>query len=351
MKKSMEITDMRLLCNLMIVLWHAWAANQYCQLMKDGIEFAIWEKICCSAVNLAMPVFFFFSGYLLMQGFRFENYFEKIKRRVKRLCVPYVLWNLIFVVSYLAMSSVVPRIQRRVDSFEITTLSGILTKTLGFLTPPINMPLWFIRTIFIYAVISPLFLLLWKKGRGVLLWIVSFLWILFLLVSGLDADWVNSYSALSFCMFVLGVHFSLQRVDPIGFFRGRIWLIIGFSAFVLRTFVSWNDLLPWGIGDFILSSMSLSLMINLSVPFAKIVENVGAWACLRDSSFFIYCGHFLFCSSILHVLAPRLSTMGGGKLTVLILVFVICGIILMVCVHKVMQKFFPRMIKLFDGSL
>lgn len=55
------------------------------------------------------------------------------------------------------------------------------------------------------------------------------------------------------------------------------------------------------------------------------------------SAFFIYAGHFLFASTLLHLVAPHLP-FAHGKLTVLCLIFVGLGIPVCVLAHWIGRR-------------
>ena len=50
--------------------------------------------------SIAVPLFFFISGYLffLQKEFNRQEYLRKLQKRVKTLLVPYLLWNLIAII-------------------------------------------------------------------------------------------------------------------------------------------------------------------------------------------------------------------------------------------------------------
>lgn len=71
----------------------------------------------------------------------------------------------------------------------------------------------------------------------------------------------------------------------------------------------------------------------------------------RELSFFAYAGHFLFCSILLHIIAPYFAFMHTGKQTLLTLIFVIFGVGFMWVVYFTGRRFCPGLMKVFDGNL
>ena len=105
---DISLDVMKCAMNYMIILLHAWAAFQYVQ--WNTVEFWSWTFITSHLCGLAMPTFFMISGYLLFQHYCLMKWPKKIQRRVRRLVVPYLVWNSLFVVFYLSLSRIVPRL-------------------------------------------------------------------------------------------------------------------------------------------------------------------------------------------------------------------------------------------------
>ena len=79
-----------------IVLRHIIIWNKEKYLLVNEIDHFITETFTL----IAVPLFFFMSGFLFFNGvdrFGRSEYFNKLKSRVKRLLIPYLLWG-VFVV-------------------------------------------------------------------------------------------------------------------------------------------------------------------------------------------------------------------------------------------------------------
>lgn len=135
--------------------------------------------------TVAVPFFFFTAGYYFFfntEKFDKDTYKSKIKKRIKTLLVPYVLWIIITIIlrilyglykMYVLKLSISELPSDCLTIDEITTLSNILSffwnyfiinenntfNPLGlssYLAAPINIPLWFLRDLIILTAISPL---------------------------------------------------------------------------------------------------------------------------------------------------------------------------------------------------
>ena len=75
----------------------------------SGMDFFNLIRICFSHVitHVAVPIFYLISGYLFffrLKDFDFRRgYLEKIKSRLHTLVIPYILWNLISILSIVAL--------------------------------------------------------------------------------------------------------------------------------------------------------------------------------------------------------------------------------------------------------
>lgn len=102
-------------------------------------------------LDLCVPAFFVISGYLFFrEGARmsWSGYKAKLKRRVKTLLVPYLMWNFIGFILFLIK-------HRPMDIDIIRLLTGFICRLPG--DPfPYDFPMWFIRNLIIIDICSPL---------------------------------------------------------------------------------------------------------------------------------------------------------------------------------------------------
>ena len=347
----------------MIVLLHAWAAFQYVK--WDTVEFKAWTFVCSHLSWMAIPTFFLISGYLLFQKFSFAAWPEKMWRRVKRLAVPYVIWNVVFVVFYLSLARIVPRLGARVASFGLDTFSGAFSKVLSLTVAPIDGPLWFLRVLFLLALASPLLFVFLRVGRGIPLLACSVLWCVGESALGWREALQLTCPAYALTCFLAGGVLAINGRNLVESFAGkwRTWLSVGLLACVMSAGLSMckmTNAAVVGVGTAMGSSIMVSLFSILQAPalIALVsrwnVERISAnrtYQFLREMSFFAYAGHFLFCSMWLHTVAPLLNGYWMGKFTVLILIFVGLGVPTMAVVHWIAKRLCPRALKLFDGTL
>lgn len=344
------IDVVRTFANYAIVLMHAWAAGQY---VKGGtLECRAWDVVCNAFSAAVLPGLFLLSGYLLARNFSVETYESKLWRRVRRLAVPYLVWNLTFVLFYLLAGRIVPRLGQRVAMFGLETWQGACSKVCSLMVAPIDMPTWFMRTLFAYAILSIVVGPLLKWCGGVLVYLALGAWFWMSVRLGWGDALIFTYPFYSALCFVLGMHLSLLKKSPFELFRARGWLacsVLGIAGVAwYRSKFGWS----YSIARDVSFVLMTPFLFSVADVLTKVSTKVPRWDFVRSSSFFLYTGHFLFCSIALHALAPVLSGwQGPGKLTLLIAVFCTVGVALNLGFYCICKRMLRRIFGCWDGTL
>ena len=368
----------RVTANFLIVVLHAWgAASQYG--VVGTVEWGVWKFVGVNSVA-GMYALFLLSGFLMFQvsgfriqvsGFGLKVWGGKIWRRVKRLMVPYVCWNVVFVTFFLAVGRVFPRAGTRVAEYGLDTWSGALAKIGGFLTMPIDFPVWYMRTVFVFALAASVvgIALRSRVGRWLGLCVVGGYYVAVEELKMLPN--VQAYPAFAMLLWYVGgmiasaSHSRAQRdsrrprdadgtvkAGLLELFRSRWWIVVGLVGFAL------DGLEVVGIGSWLSFN---SRMILKATLFLHLISNLPPLQTLKPShsqtfnlpalSFFVYCGHFLFCSVWVHTLGPKLAGMGLGCESLLMFAFIVPGLALTIAVYAAGRKLCPKVLRVFDGTL
>lgn len=349
-KRSAEIDSVRLLCNILIVFLHASATFQYVR--NEGLEFYVWDFICWCVPPILLPTLFFLSGWLLFRNYSNAVFGRKLWSRVRRLMVPYVAWNALFVILYLVAAQFFPRIQIRVDLFGLTTLSGCLSKIMGPIEYPIDLPFWFARTLFVFTLFAPILSWVYRKvpvwGWGMIVAVLLGIPLAF-------PVWTESmqmvYPVYAMIAFFIGGGMASRSIEIVPFFQAHraLFLPISLVAMVGLFALKWCVAVPPVVYT-PLTVLMFPLLWTIATPLARVCSAEWIQKRLLPSSFFIYAGHFLFSSTLLHLVAPHLA-IGVGKLTVLGTMYVLIGVPLAVFIHRVGCRIAPRLMRVFDGTL
>ncbi len=92
---------LRALSMLSVVFLHTVAGN-----LRANYGSAVWHlsNVLSSLVDTAVPLFFMISGALLLGSAKTLSLDYTLKKRVPRVLVPFVVWSLVYVAYYLAVS-------------------------------------------------------------------------------------------------------------------------------------------------------------------------------------------------------------------------------------------------------
>ena len=159
--------------------------------------------------RISVPLFFFISGFLFfknMESFSMSLYKQKLRKRVRTLLVPYVFWNVLAVLIYMAKKEIAGA------DYELNITDWILAfwDFKGMYTPAC-LPLWFIRDLMVLTVLTPFIFKAIKMLRGYVLVILTACW--------LSLFWIHLFelNCISVYFFTLGAYASIKRVDFIEF--------------------------------------------------------------------------------------------------------------------------------------
>jgi len=161
---SRKLANMSFLCSLLVVVIHVWSPPQV------GSP-AWWIYSMTGFRNAAVPFFFLMSGYLLAGHIGEDGWWKRESfKRVRTLLAPYLLWSVLWVL-FLLVRQVIDNAAHGVALAQ--GLGALLTdrSLLGlnlFLFPPLPT-LWYVRSLMLLVICSPVLLWALKKGRWLVL--------------------------------------------------------------------------------------------------------------------------------------------------------------------------------------
>ena len=148
--------------------------------------------------QIAVPGFFALSGYLFMRGLPGNSgdalgrsqILDKMKRRVHTLVIPYLAWNTIYFVIYLAAGK--------------ATLAELPEAVLLYRCNPV---FWYMFQLILITIISPVIYFIMKKGRAAALLLLAVIFALAVFYAKLPFHYCNEDALFYYC---LGAYFSLR---------------------------------------------------------------------------------------------------------------------------------------------
>ena len=279
-----EYDIIRTICNVLIVLHHSSFAGL---ILTGGAWFSV---LLIRDVAWTLPTFFLLSGYLMFCGMSLGTWRGKIVRRMKRLMIPFFAWNAIFVVCFIGIRYLVPSAASAFDGGADKTSLWFLSKIFGFSVQPGDPPLWYLRTLMVYALLAPILLILFRKRITVLI-LLLFL-VLFAIVvdsTALEGRLKILIPPYSLICFSVGAYMACCRLElhrVLSRYR-IVLLMVGLCGYVMR-------FSP-------MSKNCTDIIYCLQAWFwpAFLMCFIGLFRrlCLRHlirASFFVYAAHFLF---------------------------------------------------------
>lgn len=307
--------------------------------------------------RIAVPLFFFISGFLffLNIGIFDQNcYFSKLKKRAKTLLVPYLFWNIAFLLFYY-LASHAPVLSswfqgRTYDmDFILSALWGIPPEATATseMTYPIAYQFWFIRDLMVTVILTPLIYCLIKYLKVYVVVLLGLLWYLKLWPAALE---FHGLSSAAFFFFTLGAWFSINGKNLIEEFAK-----IKYSVFIIYPVIALVDLFTKGM-DCNVYINYLGILSGILFCFDLVSLNLGkgkwrVFKFLSASSFFVFAIHDPWLLAQIKklyfkVFLPSTDT----QLTVAYFIVPVFVILFALGIYFLLKKSFPRFTQLITGG-
>ena len=303
--------------------------------------------------HIAVPAFVFFSGYLFFYrtDFSIKVYGRKVKRRVKSLLLPYMIWCAIGFLLAVLQGQCSLTLRNLLFGFWDTTAWMELPSHIHAAFPA-DMPLWFVRDLIVMTLLAPVAWLL-IKHTGWLLPLAAGIW----WFSHWKANIPGLGSQIVF-FWILGAWFSIKGLDIVASMRKwRIPVHILAAGFMVADFLILNSRFKisgaleycWPVfnsfvffGVFSIIQMTASL---LSAKRELTVSNF--WI---TSSFFLYAVHYLYSPSLMGWLGAFLApaTPAAHLGFYILLCMVVIG--LATGLYALLYRFLPSLASILVGG-
>ena len=327
-----------------ISIFEGWDAPIY-----HRLDFIFSQNIC----NIAVPLFFLMSGFLFFKEgvLTIEQYKNKLRKRIKSLLVPYLVWNVIIFFLYLTVQLLAPSMNTGRNKFIVDYsfydyLMSFWSMSFineGGVSGPIDSPLWFIRDLMVMMVISPLFYWLIKK-MTILLPISLVLTYIFGINTGIQGF---SMSALTF--FSLGAYFGMIKFDFVKISKDYFKILFYLYFFLLTTLVlqMGNSTIPaW------YSGLTVFIGVFMVIGIASFL--VDRYSCkinpfLSGSTFFIFASH----SEILKITIRLTSRLGINSDMFYCVAYFVCPLITLTVLlisYWILLRLSPKFASVLSGG-
>lgn len=368
--QSETIDWLRPVMAFMVICLHVQLFYVDKQWSLNGGPFDVFVIYFCKTLcPVAVPTFFFLSGYLFFRGLETWNldvWKRKMLRRVRTLLVPFLLWNLIALIAFpltrlggsllkgVPMDNLWTVIQERGflrlfwDRTLFDGISYTTTNLLGWSVPsgqPMDTPLWFVRDLMVVIVFTPLIHWLIKKTGTIFVVLLAVLFLADIWIP------VSGFGIKASFFFAWGSLFSIQERNFVDSFRKV-------SVPVIVLFASGLILIPflWDI-DRQIFSLAVRLFIIIALIFcfntvSRLLEKgrIRTNSRLTSSSFFVYCAHMVIVASAVMWAVMSLPFRSG---IVQILLFLVGAVLIYAICHVVyllLERYCPSVARALTGG-
>ena len=290
--------------------------------------------------KLAVPYFFIMSAYWLFrvseEPSEKKNCIQKkIVKKVKTLLIPYLCWNTIGMVFYMAITRI-PFISSMMNNQEVIeiTLDSILK---GVFLHANYYSFWYMSDLIVLTAISPLVLQIFQNKKAS----IAMIFTLFLFAY-FGVDFIV-FKAESLFYFSLGGYISLYLND---FWskeskKRTLYLVV----FILFAIMRYFDTPVVGRIAYIILPILMWKAIDVILP-EKLLEHNPSW--FVTQTFFIYAAHLIPITCLGHLLSKVSGSVLWATLSYIVapLITLIFLFIASMCMHR----FTPKIYSILCGS-
>lgn len=342
--------------------------------VQYGMNYPDWYLYFCvlfseTLSSICVPAFFVISGYLFFYKVDYNGsvYAQKLKKRIKTLLVPYILWNMIALLfRVVRMSPLFSSIFQNVNNVEFHfSLIRLFNSffyddwTNGlFVYPdigvrlespiPMNGPMWYVRDLMIIILLTPIVYYLIKKLK---VWFLIGMAIVLYYGSYHIFPNMKSLTILIdyFFFFSWGAYYSINKLNIVEQMRRIKYIPILFLILVVLCLITnsteYNRYVHFPtILTGIVSSVAL---VSYLLEKGRIHVN----ETLANSSFFIFALHSLILNEIGKLLFICVGC-NDSPLMLLFLYILIPVVTILICVglYKLLNRFAPAVCSLLTGG-
>lgn len=334
---SSKITVLNSLLIMMVLYIHSYylEGEQYQGAL--AVQRLLSGNAICGTAN---RLFFFISGMLFFNGItKAADCLGKMRKRVRTLLVPYLIWNVIFVLWYVVLHFV-PGVKSFVNSDMTSQFSSLWQGIYTLWIMPASFPLWFLRDLICMVALSPIIWLYIKHFKLVGV-------ILFMLIS---LFYPNSAT-----FFVLGAAVTmLWNLEKLQHMLSKPVVYCSIAVFMAGCLYVCLQPASYEVPrvlDFVLafSGMIATWRGYDMIARGRCLAPSSAWAKLMGYSFFIY----LFHEPTFNIIKKLPIRLLGDSEPVVIAFFLINPIIMALVaigVAKCLQKLMPKIYSILVGG-
>ncbi len=309
----------------------------------DSVRFCMRDGIG----NLGVPLFFFISGLLFFYygDFNLNIYKNKMKKRLKTLVLPYILWNLLFMGASLFVQLFIPTLnnQKLLKDYSLIEFLDSFWHYNGIAYDcPIHSHLWFLRDLIVMSFFSPLIYFIHKytKFGGIVILTICY-------VIGIKTG-ITGLGVKSWLFFGLGTYFGVNKfnVAKLSYLYIKPLLIISSILFFLTYIVYYNHLQLYYI-------QRIYYVVSIFTVFGIVAFIVSKHSDISSKfaeySFFVYVFHGFIISPLNQLYS---SIIPLNTITCILSLFVVTFVATVISIffYIFLKRFAPKALSLSVGG-
>ena len=299
--------------------------------------------------RIAVPSFFLFSGYFFffkMEKWSFTFYFMQLKKRVKTILLPFILWTIVFIAIILVKNAVFKLLGFETDDYlsriNIQSLSNIFWINL------LNYPLWFLRDLICMSLLTPVFYYCFKylKIFGlIILFLVYFL--------NLESN-IPGLSTTAFMFFGIGAYMGLNKKNILALTIKikEIAYIVSIALLGISLYFNGTSTHEYIVRAFV--PFGIVVLINIVNTLCNNSDKIKAQLIkLSPTVFFIFGLHVIYIMNWIAGASVKIQTIFPDSMFLKITLYFCSPIIaISIClvIYYLMKRLFPKTLSLLLGS-
>lgn len=351
---SKRITSLRFLLAVFVVFIHNTISQEMAvenSYVYNNSTTGVWiQNIIAFFTASAVPLFLLFAGYLQVK--KSDSYRTLVRKKIRSFLIPYILWIALYLFYETLIRSwfaqAVPSlISDHNNVYKFWSVKDYFFHILGYSSEQGGVPLaagqfWFVRNLFIFVLLSPLFVFLVKK--------VPFF--VFILISAIFSS-VNivceANLPYSLFYYICGLYWSVYDFDLFEKIDRIKWYEIGLCFVLVFLLKFFHYQLPC---SFALTTLFSSLIIlKFSGVIVKNNTIFEKTKYLSDFSFFLYAIHMPVLNVIVQKIWLRVFPMKNAFFCLFqffggTIIIVVIG----TCIGIILRKICPPLFSLLNGG-
>ncbi|AYD02479.1 succinoglycan biosynthesis protein [Neorhizobium sp. NCHU2750] len=298
-----------------------------------------------SLFRIGVPCLSMISGYLLLRkGYASFDYGKVLRSKAMTVFLPFLIWNLALFGVALALQRVDITVGYLPDLWHSTS-RDLATYALALEGLPINVPLYFLRDLFVCIVLSPVLLFLMRRAA------VPVLVVLFLLAVVPELNLVIVIKRSILFSFALGMHLALRKADLKALDRfawpGSIATLVAAVALSAAIYDT-GPTFPWSVELFrnvlsIVGAFGVWMLSSIAIR-SSLGQRLAATGSL---SFWVFCAHYPLLV-LMWMVWNRVGTVGAYPL--FYVGSVVTALVILVISNAAIMRYASPLYQILTGS-